>query len=654
MFRRTNRAGFLAAAVAGLAALPYASVWRHAFVSWDDNTYVYDNPVVREGLRLQGIVWAFGSLHAANWHPLTWLSHMTDVSLFGLDPSGHHLVSVAIHVLNAVALFFALRAMTHEDEASGWVAALFAVHPLRVESVAWVAERKDVLSSLFFMLTLIVYVRWVRRGGLALRLGMIGLYAAGLLAKPMLVTLPALLLLLDLWPLGRWRLAAADGSAARRLGLARLVVEKWPLVCLASTSAFVTLFAQRAGGSMSGLTEIPLAARIANAITSLASYLGSTLWPVNLACFYPHPAILFPRDPAITWQTIVAAAALVGLAAFAFNERHRRPWWWIGLGWSLIGLLPVLGIVQVGMQSRADRYTYLPTIGLYLALVWSLRRWSTAVPVRRIAWRLASGVVVMTLVVLSTRQAQTWRDSQTLFEHARSVTQRRLGADLNYVALNNLGNLDLAAGRLAAAREAYQQALVAHPGYARAWSNLGLVHEREQRPAEAIAAWREALRLDPAYASAHNHLGAALSRAGDDTVARQHLERALALDPDHAEAHNNLGVLLERRGELAQAQAHFAATVRLQPRFAEARNNLGLVLLRMNDLDRAAEHFEAALSLRPDYVVALNNIGIVRARQGRMHEALAHFQTALRLDPNHRGARDNLARARASLGQPPG
>jgi Flp pilus assembly protein TadD len=614
----------VALALVGLVALVYARVLGHEFVNYDDDRYVTANARVVHGLTPTGFAWALSATHAANWHPLTWLSHMLDVELYGLDAAGHHLTSVALHAANAVLLLLALHALTGAFWQSAVVAALFAVHPLRVESVAWIAERKDVLSGLCWMLTLGAYARYVRRPGWGRYLVLAVCFAAGLMAKPMLVTLPCVLLLLDAWPLGRL------GSTPVR----RHVAEKLPLLALSAASAAVTVVAQRHGGALQDGETWSATERLTHAAVAYVLYLWKTVWPARLACFYPHPA----GAGGIPISHALGAAALLGLATFlALRARCRQPWLLFGWLWFLGTLVPVIGFVQVGSQAMADRYAYLPLVGVYVAVVWGVAAAVASRPGLRRAAVAAATAVIAALALATVVQAGRWANSRTLFEHALAVT------DGNYVACNNLGSALLDAGDAEHAAAQFRAALEIRSEFAPAHNNLGLLRVRAGDPAGAVAHFERAVALDPRFAEAHNNLGAALQRLGRLEQAARHFERALDLEADHGRAHNNLGVILESRGDLAGAVEHYETALRLLPDFAEAHSNLGNVFLARGDLARARARYEAALAAQPDFAEAHNNLAFVTGRLGEARIAVAHYRRALALRPDLHQAASGLA-----------
>lgn len=583
-------------ALVGVVAALYGQVVTHEFVDLDDDAYIVRNPEVRQGLSWQGARWAFTTFHEGNWHPLTWLSHMLDCEVFGLHPGGHHFVNVLLHAASSVLLLLALSAWTEAFWPSTLVAALFAVHPLRVESVAWAAERKDVLSGLFFLLVLWTYGRYVKRPGAGRYLLVLLFLALGLLAKPMLVTLPFVLLLLDLWPMGR------------RLRL-RLVVEKLPLFALSGMSIAVTLLAQRRGGAIRSFEMIPVGSRVANTCVATLAYLRKTIWPVDLAVFYPHPALI--REAVFPGAAVFAGLGLAFLTILAVSAVRRRPYLLVGWLWYVVTLLPVSGLVQVGEQAMADRYTYLPLIGIYIVLAWGARevavRWRRLQP----ALALAASIALAAFASATWLQIGVWRDSRTLFEHALRVTRD------NYLVLNNLG----------------------------AW------FERRDDLGKAEAALGGALRVKPDYAHAHYNLGVVLHREGKPENAAEEFERAIRIRPDFADAHYNLAIVLEGQGRLAEAAARYEEALRIRTDFVEARLNLGIVLGRLGRLSDAEAELGQVIRLRPDWFEARYNLAMVLLLRENFARAEEELREALRLRPDDARARAGLEDAREKLEQ---
>ncbi len=566
-----KRAGIVLAALAlaGATWAAFAPALANGFVSWDDPDYVTANPHVRAGLTAAGVRWAFG-MHATagNWHPLTWLSHMLDATLHGDDPAGHHRTSVLLHAANAALALLALLALTRRFWPSFACAALFALHPLRAESVAWVSERKDVLSAFFGLCALVAYAGWARRGGAGRYAAVCLCLALGLLAKPMLVTLPCVLLLLDVWPLGRaGALAAGPGAVGpeRRRSPRALALEKLPLVALALASAWLTVRAQAAVGAIQGVEKLSLSARLLHAPWAVLRYVALCVWPHDLACFYPHPAVvrpelLAPSSP-LPW---VALAVVLALCAAAWRARRALPSLPVGWLWFLGMLVPVLGLLQVGGQSIADRYTYLPSIGLSLAVVFPLARLARG-PASR-ALLAAAACVALALLARATRaQCATWRSSETLFARALSVTRA------NYKAHNSYGVVLEQAGRVEEARAQYEAALAIRPEHPQALTNLGKYWFEHGQPARAEELFRRAVLAHPRLVSALGNLAVVLLSGGRLEEGVALLERALAIQEASPANHRNLGLALRSLGREEEAQAHLERAAALEAGKAEGR-----------------------------------------------------------------------------------
>jgi Flp pilus assembly protein TadD len=578
--------------LAALVLVVFLPALRNGFV-WDDQQYVLENPHVTGGLTAGNLRWALTSFLAGNWHPLTWASHMLDVRLFGLAAWGHHLTNVLLHLANTLLLYLLLRGLTGAAGRSLLVAALFAVHPLHVESVAWVAERKDVLSTLLGLLALGAYLRYARRPSPGRYGAVVALFAAGLTAKPMLVTLPFLLLLLDAWPLGRLGRASWRGP----------LLEKLPLLALSAASSVVTFRAQVSAGAYSPYT---LPARLTNAVVAYGRYLGKTFAPVGLSAYYPHAEETLPLG--------LTAGTLLGLClatALVVLVRHRRPWLAVGWFWFAGTLVPVIGLVQVGQQAIADRYTYVPLIGVFIAAAWSLGEAAA----RRPAWRPAlvavPALAVAALSVASIVQLRTWRDSVALYTRAIEVT----------------------------------------PGNWLAHFNLGVHYQEQGREEEAAAHYRAALETKPYYEKALNNLGTIAAEQGRSTEAVTWYRAALEAKPEFPDALGNLGAELVKQGRFGEAEALLRQALGKSPDFYEARMNLAELLLRQGRWPESVVEFAGAVRLRPDAARARKGYGVALARLGRYGEAIGQFQEALRLDPADADSRANLAVARARLGR---
>lgn len=579
-----------------IVATAYYPAIQNGFVNYDDNDYVTENKFVQNGLSSDGIAWAFRSTAASNWHPLTWISHMTDCQLFGLNPVGHHLTSVIFHATNTVLLFLLLRGMTASAWASFVVALLFGIHPLRVESVAWVAERKDVLSTFFWLLTISAYVKYTRttkhqtpkaKVWYACTLTFLAL---GLLSKPMLVTTPFLLLLLDCWPLNRW--LPKKTSA--------LVLEKIPMLALAIATSVITYSVQQSAGAVS--QTLPLMARIQNAIVSYCRYLGKTFWPDDLCVCYPHP------DFWPLYAVILCALTLITVTAFVTTQLRQRPYLFVGWFWYLGTLVPVIGIVQVGQQAMADRYTYFPTIGILLIVVFGIREFAMKQSLKCYpALFTISTAIVLVFVILTHQQISHWKNSECLFRRGIDVTKN-----------NSL----------------------AHGGLARALVDLGKIDQ-------AIMHYREALRLRPYDTIALNGLGNLLAQKGLFDEALGHFQAALKLKPYDPTALNNVGISLARKGQIDEAIGYLEQATQLKPDYVEAHNNLGGVLGAKGRFDEAINHFELSLKFNPNNAEGHNNLGLALIQKRRLSEAILHFQEAVRLKPSYAKAQKNLSMALA-------
>lgn len=610
----------MSAALVAAGAFVYEPVRHHEFVNFDDAQYVRRNPAVTGGLNGRSMSWALTTGHAGNWHPLTWLSHMLDVELFGLDPGPHHLTSAVLHVVNTLLLFGLLLRMTGALFRSAFVAALFELHPLHVESVAWIAERKDVLSGLFLFLTLWAYLAYVRRPRRSRYALVLVLFALGLMAKPMLVTLPFVLLLLDVWPLGR---------TAEPFARPRLIVEKLPLVGLAIASSVVTVLVQQRAGAIKGLGVLPFDRRLATAVLAYVTYAAKAVWPSRLAAIYPYPA------PPPSWQVLGAIAVLAGVSALALRARPRHPYLPVGWFWYLATLVPVLGLMQVGSQPWADRYTYIPAIGLFIVVAWGtvdlLARWRR----RNLLLAAAAAVVLAGCAITARKQVGYWRNSVALWEHALEVTTG------NHRAESNLAHALARQRRLDEAVAHYGAALRIKPDFAEAHNNLGLVLADQGKVGEAMRHYSEAVRVLPDYLEAHNNLGVALMGQGRDTEAVRHFSEAVRIDPTVAVSHNNLGVAYAHEGRLEAAAREFAEALRLEPGYAEAQTNLavahnglGAALGDQGKVDEAIDHYVQALRLRPDLADAHANLARALAVKGRRDEAIREILEAVRLQPS--------------------
>jgi len=586
---------WLMAAVLVLVTIAlYWPATRYDFVSLDDPEYVTENPHVQGGLNWEGVKWAFcNTEQAAYWAPLMWLSHLLAWQLFGSNAWGHHLINVLLHAANTALVFLVFRRMTGAAWRSLILAALFGLHPLRVESVAWITERKDVLSTLFWMLTLWAYVKYAEAGtaqnsksslwyGAAL-----AMFVLGLMSKAMLVTVPCVLLLLDYWPLERFKSSRAW----------RLVREKIPFFAFAVLASVVTFVVQKHGGAVATVENLPLGARSGNALISYCRYLGKLFWPTDLAVFYPHPGY-WPRE-----QVLLAGVLIVGISVLLFVKRRRYPFLLMGWLWFCGTLVPVIQLVQSGEQAMADRFTYVPSLGVLILAIWGAyeltRHWRHQVVVLSVA---GSAAIVLCLG-LTRQQLGYWKDNEILFRHALKVTEN------NCLAHKGLGDALIKKGQVDEAISQYQEAILLIPGYAEAHYNLGTALQKNGQIDEAISQFREAIRLNTEYAEAFNNLGTALQKNGQIDKAINQFQEAIRLKPGYADAHYNLANALLKKDQTGQAVRQFQEVIRLKPDDAEAHNNLGAALAMNGQIEEAISQFQEAIRLKPDDPEGHNNLG---------------------------------------------
>lgn len=657
---RTRNDRLIASAIcillAGIVWIAFGQTLHHEFMNYDDGPYVYSNPRIASGLSLANLLWAFTHVHSANWHPLTTISHMLDCQLYDLQPWGHHLTNILLHAAAVILLFFALRELTinsrarpsgapkatdgpavrpYQVWASAFVAALFAIHPLRVESVAWVAERKDVLSGVFFMLTLLAYARYARsdRFSFGRYTTVLVFFALGLMCKPTLVTLPFVLLLLDYWPLRRVR---DQWSVIRRL-----ILEKIPLFVFSAASCVATILAQKE--AFAPIRAVPVQERLANAVIAYVEYLGQAIYPAHLAVLYPYP-----EGGLSVAEVVLALLVLVTMSVIFFVWRKTYPFALTGWLWFVGMLVPMIGIVQVGSQPRADRYTYLPEIGLYIMVTWGTMELLKNLRYKREVLAIAAFVVIGVFVTLSYFQTSYWLNSETLWRHTVDVTSR------NYIAQNNLAGTLLERGQLNDAMAHYREAFEIKPEVAQVQSNFGNALLREGNVDEAIVHLQKALQIDPAYAEAYNHMGSALMKKGQAGEAIAHYQKAVQLNTSYADAYNNLGVAFLRSGQVDQAIADYKKAVAINPGSAEMQYNLGNALAHQGNWADAIACYQAAVSTERDSVKAAkirNNLAAALEKLGKSDEALEQFRQAVQINGNYPEAHCNLGRILARLGR---
>ncbi len=642
--------------LAAITFVVFGQTLRYEFVSFDDNLYVYENPAVQKGLTWEGFRWALTYGEIGHWHPLTWLSHMLDCQFYGLNPGGHHLTNILLHTATTILLFLVLRRMTslRPDKGVGatappagalwrsaFVAAVFAIHPLRVESVAWVAERKDVLSGLFFMLTLWAYTRYAldvtsdkcqvtradstpspaTRHPSRFYCLVLLFFTLGLLSKNMLVTMPFVLLLLDYWPLNRL-------SSFTPQVLLRLVAEKIPLLVLTVGSCVATALAPEKVTT----DKLPFELRMENAVVSYITYLWQMVHPSGLACVYPNPTNYLPL-----WQVAGALGLLLAISGAVFAFRRTHPQLVVGWLWYLGMMVPVIGVVQISYYAHADRYTYLPQIGLYVLLTWAVADLCAGWRHRRLVLGGLAAVILAALIFCARAQTAYWRNSESLWTHTLACT-----AD-NYVAHNNLGNALPQTDKMDEAIIQYQTALQIKPDYAEACYNLGNALFKKGMVDEAIAHYQTALQINPGYAEAHNNLGYALLKTGNVDEAIAQYQMALQIKPDYAYACYNLGDALFQKGKVDEAIVHYQKALQINPNIAKVHNNLGNALLQKGRVDEAIAQYQTALQINPDYAGTCYNLGNALLQKGRVDEAITYFQKALQIKPDSVDVLNNLA-----------
>jgi tetratricopeptide (TPR) repeat protein len=616
----TRKKWAVGVALVALTLIAYAKVKDHSFVSYDDDVYVTNNARVQGGLSAENILWAFTSTEASNWHPLTWISHLLDCQVYGLDASGHLMTNPLIHSANALLLLFSLHAMTGALWRSAAAAALFALHPLNVESVAWVAERKNVLSTLLMLAALLAYIRYARKPGWKRYAPVMILFALGLMAKPMLVTLPFALLLLDYWPLARFKTAASIAEKPSRpqkrtrqgeekpsfpaRTVAQLAMEKIPLMALSIASSVITVIAQSRGGALRSTEAFPLMARISNALVSYAGYLRKLVWPSDLAVFYPHPLDGIPL-----WQSIMSAAALAAITAAALYNAKRSGYLIVGWLWYLGTLVPVIGLVQVGLQSMADRYAYVPLTGIFIAAVWGMAEAAKRLSIAPSTIAIIGVAAIAAFLLVTRNQLEYWANSVVLFERAASVTEN------NYVAHNNLGEALANRGRTDEAAKNFIRAIEIKEDFAPARLNLGMALVDQGNLDAAIEQFDAALEINPSLHEAYNRRGAAQASRGRTQEAIESFSKALEINPGFAPALVNLGIALDQQGRSEEAIDAFTKALQLRTNSAlasQAHYRLANLILKKGDTARAASHYREALRLKPDFLQAqqaLNRLG---------------------------------------------
>ena len=629
----------------------YSQVGNHGFVNFDDDIYITQNPSIHDGITVQGLYWAFTTGHAANWHPLTWMSHMLDIQIFGLNPRGHHLTNLLFHVANVLLLFFVLNNMTKALWRSAFVAALFALHPLHVESVAWISERKDVLSTFFWMLTLVAYNRYAGTPRLRNYLAVIAVFALGLMAKPMLVTLPFVLVLLDYWPLRRFagskaaqsipaaaqncvpatrrkrkagKPAPATGIEAPNPAAAAfhrpagrpLVVEKIPLLVLAAFSCAATYIAQNKGGTVASTEVFTLGLRLTNAFVSYVIYIVKTVWPENLAVFYPHPGFL------PLWRILGAALFLIVVTFSVILKGRRFPYLPVGWLWFTGTLVPVIGVVQVGTQALADRYTYIPSIGLFIMAAWGIPEIFRQRSHAKNILAACAALCLLCLAILTRTQVGYWRDNISLFDHAVNVTTN------NGAMYNNRGNALHSVGKNDQAIRDFDRAIEITPRFAEAYNGRGLARKSMGDYVRAVEDFDKAIEINPSFVEAYNNRGLTRNIVGNYSQAVEDFDRAIQINPEMAPVYNNRGNARDCMGDHARAIEDYDRAIAINPQYADAFNNRGIAYDGMDNHMQAIEDFNRAIAINPDYAEAYYNRGSVQASLGNEEQAIQDMKTA--------------------------
>lgn len=612
----------------------YAQTRGFDFIDYDDDLYVVENEHVKRGLTLEGIKWAFVAHTAANWHPLTLISHMADVEFFGMQPGWHHITNVFFHLTNTILLFVVLSKTTGQKLPSAFVAVLFGIHPLHLDSVVQIAERKDVLSTFFWMMTVWAYSLYTEKARRSFYyLASLILYALGLMVKPMLVTLPFTLLLLDYWPLSR---IGRSGSWSHQT-VPYLVLEKIPFFLLSAISCIVTFMVQNREGAVQSIKLYTIDIRVANAIVTYLKYIIKTIFPAHLSFYYPHHGM-----PPL-WQTLVSAVTLACISILVVRTLKSHPYLIVGWLWYLGTLVPVIGLVQVGSQAMADRYTYVPLIGLFIMITWGVTSAYNTLSLYKKQLAVCGSLLTTVLMIVAWWQAEFWRDSETLFKRAISVTEKNTTAHLN------LGFVFAEQGKIDEALFHYKEVINISPHHEKAHHNIGLMYAKKGRLDEAIFHYRYVLKQSPGKEEVVNDLAVALAEKGAIEEAIKEIVHGLDHSEDSGLLLNTLGVLLFRNGNLAEAVRHFKLAIRVQPDYQDARNNLKRMLSPNGKIDQAIEVMESSLKVSPTWG-SYFRLGVLQKIKGDLKTARTNFEKAIVLQPTFAEARDQLALVNAMLG----
>ncbi len=645
----------------GMTVLGYWGVWKNDFVNFDDTQYVVENRLVKKGLTWEGVGWAFTSFHASNWHPLTWLSHMLDVTIFGMWPGGHHITNLVFHLLNTILLFLFLKYATQKLWPSALVAALFSLHPLHVESVAWVSERKDVLSAFFWFAALWTYLWFTRNRTVRRYIAVVVIYALGLMSKPMLVTLPFVLLLLDYWPLNRFSMDSFHKAEnPGKTWDLTLFIEKIPLLVMAAASSMITIVAQRP--ALTALDRLDLGPRITNAAISYMRYLGKMLLPVNLAPFYPY------INEAQYLKAAIALLAICIASYFVIRVGSKVRYLAVGWFWYLITLLPVIGIVRVGAQSHADRYTYIPLVGVFIAIIWSIADAIRKKPGLKRIVTIAAAVILLSMTAITQWNVRQWKDSYTFALRAVKITNsvrmllilassqmdrgeydaalanlreaERISSE-NAEVLSGLGQIMLKTNRYQEAAACCERALAIEPERREVWLNAGLAYGHMGQTEKALVYLKKAIDIDPYWAQAYSQYGRILAETGRFEEGIDAYMRAIELDDSLPECRQNLGVLYMQIGRFDLAAEQFRAQIALEPD-ALAWSNLGGCLVALKLLEDAQTAYIESLKIKPDNAQTCYNLAVVLASLGKTKEAVGYVRKSIELDPDNEDYKNYL------------
>jgi len=623
----------------------YSQVQDHEFINFDDDQYVTKNSIIQAGLTAESIIRVFTNVHFSLWIPITSLSYIIDYEIYGLNPKGYLLTNLFFHIANSLLLFLILFRMTGAIWQSAFVAAMFAFHPLNVESVAWIAERKNVLSTLFWLLTMWAYIRYAEKSTVKRYSLVFLLFTLGLMSKPMLVTLPFVLLLLDFWPLRRLKFEQErDGKKitekyrGKKSETLRLLLEKIPLFLLTAGLSIVTFIAQKSAGAMIDKGSLAFSTRLNNAIVSYLDYLGKMIWPEKLAVLYPHPENALP-----VWKVIFCGMALVGITIISIRLIRKAPYFAVGWFWYLGTLVPVIGIVQVGGQAMADRYTYIPLIGIFIIVAWGVPELISKWRYKEKVLSVSAGILIPTLMVMTWTQVGHWKNSITIFKHAIRVTDKTYPTFAP--AHNNLGVALVAEQKNEEAISHYKMAIKINPDNAKAHNNLGAALLTERKIEEAISHYKMAIKINPDFAKAYSNLGIALVAEGKIEEAISHYKMAIKINPDYANAHYNLGNALSAEGKNEEAISHYKMAIKIKPDYADAYNNLGAALLTERKIEEAISHYKMAIKIKPDYADAYNNLGAALLTERKIEEAISHYKMAIKIKPDFAEAYINLSSA---------